>query len=101
MTQEDLMSPTIFNTALDAVVLHWVFMVAEVEEVPAVWGREVQSHFSFFYADTRLVASTHPEWIQEDFDILTGLFSWVGIRTSVGKMVGMVFRPCFTVGAQL
>ena len=37
-----------------------------------------------------LVASTDPEWLQGEFDTLTGLFDRVGIRTNASKTVGML-----------
>ena len=39
VTQGDLMSPTIFNVVVDAVVRHWDSLVVEGEEVPEGWGR--------------------------------------------------------------
>ena len=34
VTQEGPLSPTIFNVVVDTMVLHWVFLVVEVEECP-------------------------------------------------------------------
>ena len=48
---------------------------------------------SFFYPENRMVASTNLGWIQTDFDMLTGLFDWVGLKTNVKKTVGMVCHP--------
>ena len=62
--------------------------------------REVQYHGAFFYMDDGLVAPTDPEWLQGAFDTLVGMFDRVGLRTNVGNMVGMVFRPCQTAGTQ-
>ena len=46
-----------------------------------------------FYADDGLVVSTDPDWLQEEFDTLTGLFDRVVMRKNVGNTVGMVFCP--------
>ena len=48
----------------------------------------------FFYADDGVVASTDPGWLQLAFDLLTGIFDWVGLWTNVCKTVGMMCRPC-------
>ena len=37
----------------------------------------------FFYVEDGVVASTDPGWIQLAFDMLTGLFDRVGLRTNV------------------
>ena len=47
-----------------------------------------------FYSDYRMVASTDSGCLQSVFDTLTGLFGWVGMRTSVFKTVGAVCKPC-------
>ena len=41
MTQGDPMSPTIFNVVVDAVLHHWVSLVAESKEGPEEWGMDV------------------------------------------------------------
>ena len=46
-----------------------------------------------FYANDGLVVSTDPDWLQEEFDTLTGLFDRVVMRKNVGNTVGMVFFP--------
>ena len=37
-----------------------------------------------------MVASLDPRWLQSAFSTLVGLFDRVGMRTNVGKTVGMV-----------
>ena len=51
----------------------------------------------FFNVDNRMVASTNLGWIQTAFDILTGLFDRVGLKTNVRKIVGMACHPCQAV----
>ena len=55
---------------------------------------------AFFYADSGLVASIDPGWLQSRFDTLTGIFDRVGLQTNVRKTVGMVWRPCWGEGRQ-
>ena len=45
-----------------------------------------------------MVASSDPRCIQGAFNTLIGLFDRVGLRTNVGKKVGMVFHPCQVAG---
>ena len=51
-----------------------------------------------FYADYGVVPSTDLEWLQTEFNFMTGLFDRVGLRTNVCKNVGMVFWPPQTAG---
>ena len=45
-----------------------------------------------------MVALYDTRWIQGAFNTLVGLFCRVGLRTNVGKTVGIVFRPCQGAG---
>ena len=53
------------------------------------------------YADNRMVASNNPVWLQNAFDMLTGLFYWVGLKMNVPKQLGMVCHLCQSVGVWL
>ena len=121
MTQGDPLSLTIFNVVVDAVVRNWEsLLVAEREggkisdgegDGAQTAGRTIQDRdhgkkwkeeghqrltakAEFFNANDGVVASTDPGWLQSEFDMLTGLFDRVGLRTNVCKIVGMVFRTC-------
>ena len=85
---------------VDKVVRNWVSMVTGGVVGPFRWGREVLHRIAFFYADSSLVASTDPGWIQGAFDTLTGLFGNVGLRINVGTTVGMLFHPLCAVVTQ-
>ena len=67
ITQGDLLSLTISSVALDALVRHWVSLLAVGSGCPDGWGREVLHCSTFFYADNALVVYTDPEWIQGTF----------------------------------
>ena len=43
--------------------------------------------------NSRMVASKYPVWVQSEFETLTGIFDWVGIRTNIHKIVGIVCSP--------
>ena len=45
-----------------------------------------------------LVASTQPESLQRAFDVLTGLFDRVGLRTNTNKTVSMACQPFHATG---
>ena len=53
-------------------------------------GQEDRHQAALFYADNGMVALSYPCWFQAAFNILVGLFDRVGLRTNVGKTVGMV-----------
>ena len=38
--------------------------------------------------------------MQGAFSTLVGLFNRLGLKMNIGKTIGMVFRPCQTVGTQ-
>ena len=55
---------------------------------------------SFLYAENWILFSTYPGWLQTVFEILTGLFDQVGLKTNVRKTVGIVFLTFRAVGEQ-
>ena len=38
---------------------------------------------ALFYADDKMLSSTNPVWFQTVFDMLKGLFDWVGLKTNL------------------
>ena len=100
MTQEDPLSPTIFNVVVDVVVRHWVTVMVEGVEEWVERGKKVRHHNVLFYAYNGLVASLDPRWIQGAFSTLVGLFDKVVLRNNSWKTVGMVCRPCQAAGTQ-
>ena len=97
-TQGDLLSPTIFNVVVDAVVCHWATGVVADAEARGELGQEGQHQAALFYADNGMVASSDPRWLQGEFNTLVGPFDRVGLRKNVGKKVGMVCHPCQAAG---
>ena len=94
----DLLSPTIFNVVVDAVVRHWVTGVIAGAEELGERVKEGRHQDALFYADDGMVASYDPCWIQGAFNTLVGLFDRVGLRTNAGKTFFMVCRPCQATG---
>ena len=54
----------------------------------------------FVYTNDGVVASKDLEWLQLPFNMLTGLFDRVGLRTNVHKTVGMVCCSCWASGVR-
>ena len=95
------LSPIIINVVVDVVVRHWVTVIVESAEERNGRGQEVRHQNSLFYADDVMVVSSCPRWLQGSFNTLLGLLNRVGLKTSVGKTVGMVCRPFQAAGMQL
>ena len=53
----------------------------------------VRRLFACFYADDGLLAARDPEHLQLAFDLLTGLFDRVGLKTTAAKTKAMTFLP--------
>ena len=94
VTQGDLLSPTIFNVVVYAVVRHWreglVIDTAEKVETE----REGRHQSEVFYTDDGMVVSSDPAWLQGTFSALVAIFDRVGLRTNVNKTVSMDCHPC-------
>ena len=95
VTQGDLLSPTIFNVVVDAVVRHWMNGLVDEAEAKGETGREGRHQSAIFYADDGMVILSDPAWLQGAFTALVAIFDRVGLMTNVGKMVSMVCHPCW------
>ena len=60
VTKFNLLSPTIFNVVVDAVVLHWLQGVLEESEARGDLGQEGRHQVALLYADNCMVASSEP-----------------------------------------
>ena len=98
VTQGNILSSTIFNAVVDAVVRHWVTGVIADAEARGDLGKEERHQAALFYAYHGMVASSVPQLLQGAFNTLVGLFDRVGLGTNVGKTVGMVCYPCQAAG---
>ena len=56
LIQGNPLSPTVFNVVVDAVIWHWVTVVAPTEAGAEVLGDTIQDLAEFFYLDDGLVA---------------------------------------------
>ena len=90
MTQEDSLSPAIFNVVVYAVVRHWESVMVEGAGERGERGKEGRHQNALLYADDGMVASLDPRWLQDAFSTLVGLFDRVGLWTNVGKIFVMV-----------
>ena len=79
-TQGDTDSPIIFNIIIDAVIRKWT------EE------KNNNTSRALFYADDGLIENEDPDTLQQDLDLIIGLFEKVGLRTNESKTKFMVFR---------
>ena len=74
VTQGNLLSPTILNVVVGAVVHHWVTLAVTEAETRVERGREGRHQAALFYAVNGMVASSDPHWLQWVFSTLVGLF---------------------------
>ena len=54
---------------------------------------DVRRLLSCFYTDDGLIVAHNPADLQTAFDVLTGFFDRVGLRTNTTKTEAMVFLP--------
>ena len=59
-------------------------------------GQEGIHQNALFYVDDGMVDILDPGWLPGGFITLVDFFERVGWKMNVGKMVGMVCRPCQT-----
>ena len=99
-TQEDPLSPIIFNVVVDVVVQHWVTLMVESAEERIGRRQEGRHQISLLCVDDGIVALLDPRWLQGARSTLVGLFDRVVLKTKVSKTVKMLCRPCQAEGTQ-
>ena len=65
-------------------------VVTPIESGTGGLGLTIFDLVYYLYADDGLVSSTRSERLQRSFDVLTGLFDRVGLRTNMENTVGIV-----------
>ena len=83
-------APTIFNVVVDELVRHWVEVMVEGAYKQGGRGQEGRHQNSLFYADGGMVPSSDTIWLQGALSTMAGMFNRVGLKTNIGKTVGMV-----------
>ena len=96
MTQGKPLYPTLLNVVMDAIICHWVTVLAPTKEGREGLGLYIQDSETYFYANDGLVALTQPERIYRAFDVLSGLFDQVSLKTNTHKKVSIACQPCHT-----
>jgi Reverse transcriptase (RNA-dependent DNA polymerase) len=79
--QGDIISPTIFNIIVDAVIREWSSNSDNNQHVEGI-----------FYADDGLLISEDPPKVQQALDIFTDGFSRIGLKMNVVKTEVMVVK---------
>jgi hypothetical protein len=84
-TQGDIVSPTIFNIVVDAVVRAW-YHTLNLEGI----ANDIQA---IFYADDGHIYSNDPDALQRAVDLIVDLFQCVGLKTNPTKTKAMICAP--------
>ena len=79
---------------VDAVICHWVTVVAPTEDVREGLGLSIRHLSAYFYDDDGLTASTQLEKLQRSFEVLAGLFNQFGLRKNTRNTVSMSCQSC-------
>ena len=98
VTQGYHLSSTVLNVVLDAVIRHWVTVVAPTESGAEGLGDTIQELAKFSYVDERLVLPPWPERLQRALNVIAEIFDQVGLHKNSGKMVIIACQPCFIPG---
>jgi hypothetical protein len=93
ITQGVWLSFLVFIVCFDAIVREWLHQRLGEEATHDGIGERVVEILGVFYINDRLIASCDPVWLQEFFDVLIGLFEWIGLFTNPTKMKAMVCIP--------
>ena len=83
---------------VNAVIRHWMKVVAPTESGTEGLGETIQELAKFSYVDDRLVLLPWPERLQRALNVLAEIFDQVGLHKNAGKMVINACQPCFIPG---
>ena len=102
VTQGGALSPIIFDLVVDAVLRHWVSVVAvtqgEADPGAEGFGQDIQRLVKYFYANNGILATKQAKMMKRALNVLAELFDQVGLHTNMGNMIRMVCQPCRAIG---
>ena len=88
----------LFKVVVDMVDIHWMTIFGIVGCGTSGILKDGTEDGILFYTNEGLIESTQPEWLQETFNTLIGVFYRVGLSTNVVKMVRIILHSCRVVG---
>ena len=83
---------------MESIIYHWVMLIAATEEGIEGLGLLILYLTEYFYVDNGIVTSNQLERLQQVFNILTGLFNRVVLRTNMWNSVIRACLPCHAPG---
>ena len=93
-TQGGLVSPTLFNVAVDNVIRTWFDMTVEDNRVAQNGlGEAVGRCLRVFYANDNMLGSIDPDWMQHLMNVLVDLFRRYGLTANVSNSLLMTCQP--------
>ena len=97
VTQGGVISCTVFNICVDAVVRHWLEICSEQPDIEARAGFEhrigVALRHILTYVDDTSLGSDDPVWLQNSIQYLCECFARVGLATNTDKTEAMTCIP--------
>ena len=85
-TQGGLVSLTLFNVVVNNVIRIWLDMTVEDQRVAHdKMGETIGRCLAVFYAENGMVVSHESEWLQNEMNVLVGIFRSYGLETNVAK----------------
>ena len=85
VTQGDIISPVLFNIAVDAVIRKWERMMAQYGDFAPIAD-------CTFYADDGRIGSLDPTWVQRSLNTFVDLFKRLGLHMNAAKTKSMVTK---------
>ena len=100
MTQGDLVSLTLSNIIVDAVVRATLKDICGTQEDQHISGWLSGEHNICFYADDGRIAGRDPIWVQAALTTMVRIFKRVVLQTNLDKTKDMICMPGFIWGQQ-
>ena len=79
---------------VDAVIHHWVKLIAEEEAGIEGFKRAAQWLVLLFYAEDGIPDLLRLSQLQVVLNVLTGIFERVGLNTGINNVSGILFHTC-------